>query len=352
MPIDLNEHLKKKQQSMNNKPESNDNEPPRWKPSNNDNNNGGFGFNGNFGLSPKFITTLIVIFVLVFLFITAKPFITISSGEVGIKVDLGAYQEKPLEPGLHFFIPIIQKIIIVDARIKTLNFTGEEDMERRGSQSITQKAPIQVRDKLGLDVGIELTIKYQIDREQVARTISNYTESWDLVIINPAISEVVGSVIGNYHAEDLPNKRDVIAKQISENFNNKINAIEHKPVRIESVELRKIILPSQVKDKIEQVQVAKQEAEKAIQEARAMRERAQGKADAEIIEANGKAKANRVISDSLSQKLLELRQIETQGKFNDALKENKDAQIFLTPGGAVPNIWVDSKNPKINSSIK
>jgi len=32
-----------------------------------------------------------------------------------------------------------------------------------------------------------------------------------------------------------------------------------------------------------------------------------------------------------------------QGKFNDALRVNKDAQIFLTPGGAVPNIWVDAK---------
>ena len=28
----------------------------------------------------------------------------------------------------------------------------------------------------------------------------------------------------------------------------------------------------------------------------------------------------------------------------EALKDNKDAQIFLTPGGAVPNIWVDSKS--------
>jgi len=32
-----------------------------------------------------------------------------------------------------------------------------------------------------------------------------------------------------------------------------------------------------------------------------------------------------------------------QGKFNEALKVNRDAQIFLTPGGAVPNIWVDAK---------
>ena len=69
------------------------------------------------------------------------------------------------------------------------------------------------------------------------------------------------------------------------------------------------------------------------------------------IEAKAQSQANRLISESLSSRLLELRQIETQSKFNEALRENRDAQIFLTPGGAVPNIWVDSKNTKKATSV-
>jgi len=42
--------------------------------------------------------------------------------------------------------------------------------------------------------------------------------------------------------------------------------------------------------------------------------------------------------------MLTLKQIEVQGQFNEALKNNTDAKIFLTPGGAVPNIWLDSKD--------
>ncbi|MCG3720571.1 prohibitin family protein, partial [Aliarcobacter butzleri] len=54
--------------------------------------------------------------------------------------------------------------------------------------------------------------------------------------------------------------------------------------------------------------------------------------------------ANKEIAQSLTQNLLQMQQIEVQGKFNEALRENKDAKIFLTPGGATPNIWVDTKD--------
>ena len=130
------------------------------------------------------------------------------------------------------------------------------------------------------------------------------------------------------------------------------------------MQLREIVLPEKIKAQIEQVQVARQEAERvryevdrakqeaekvaalAKGEADANRVKAQGVADAITIEAKAQSQANKLIADSLSQRLLELRQIEVQGKFNEALKENTNAQIFLAPGGSVPNIWVDSKSKR------
>ena len=46
-----------------------------------------------------------------------------------------------------------------------------------------------------------------------------------------------------------------------------------------------------------------------------------------------------------------MQQIEVQGKFNEALRENKDAKIFLTPGGSTPNIWVDTKDKPRDAAI-
>lgn len=350
MPIDLNERREK--QNKETKPQST---PPS--------NNGGGGNNGNnwnnrgnkgggFNMdsiqmpnfSGKFIGILILVLIIAFFFILARPFIVINSGEVGIKVNLGEYQQTPLQPGLHFFVPILQNIIIVDTRVRTQNFVGSDETDRKTNTSTIYKNPIQVRDKLGLDVFIELTLKYRLKSERASEIIRDYTMLWDENIVVPYILEAVGSTVGNFNAEELPSKRDEVAKLIIANFKNKIDSIKDQPIVYDSIELRKIILPQEVKIKIEQVQVAKQEAERAKQEANALRERAQGKADASITEAKGQAEANRLVSESLSQRLLELRQIEMQGKFNDALRDNRDAQIFLTPGGAVPNIWVDTKN--------
>ena len=92
-------------------------------------------------------------------------------------------------------------------------------------------------------------------------------------------------------------------------------------------------------------------AAEAEGKANAVKIAAEGKANAIKIEADATAQANKVISSSLTEKLLQMEQIKVQGQFNDALRENKDAKIFLTPGGSTPNIWVDMKDPQRQSAI-
>lgn len=342
MPIDLNEH-RNKQQSNTPKQTQQHNDMS----GSNKNNKGGFSADSMPSMpSKKFFTIIIFVVVLTIVFVVARPFVIINSGEVGIKVNLGKYDDIPLMPGLHFFVPIIQQIIVVDTRMRVLHFSRNEDMGSvgRDDQSVLRNDAISVMDSRGLPVSIELTVQYRLDPDKVPETIKNYRISWEQKIINPVIRDVVRSVVGNYPAEDLPNKRDEIAGLITSSFETKLRATPNQPVIFDSIQLREIVLPPMVKERIEQVQAAKQEADRAKQEANALRERAQGRADAAIIEAKGQAQANQLLSESLSQRLLDLRQIEVQGKFNEALKENKDAQIFLTPGGSVPNIWVDSKS--------
>ncbi|PAF51844.1 hypothetical protein BKH43_01010 [Helicobacter sp. 13S00401-1] len=377
MPIDLNEHLKRKREQgggaprndRNDRNDSNRNDDnrqqgPKRRPQ-------GFNFNGggnigNFFSSKKGIA-LIIIIIIVIILIIARPFETIESGEIGIKVTTGKYDNVPLQPGIHFFIPGIQRIIIVDTKVRTWNFTGVEDSMPRANQGILRSGAINVMDARGLTVSIELTVQYQLNAATAPQTIASYGMGWENKIIGPVVLEAVRTVVGNYPAEELPNKRNEIANKIEDVIRAKLTSGDSPAVRLSSVQLREISLPANIRAQIEKVQearqrseqaklevdIAKQEAAKKIAlskgEAESSITRAKGVAESTIIEAKAKSTANKEIAQSLSNNLLRLREIETQAKFNEALQVNKNAQIMLLPGGAVPNIWVDSKSKAYNS---
>lgn len=341
------------------------------KNSNNSNNSGG----GNFTPPevPNFLNKPIVwiIGILIILGIFAKPFVVINQGEVGILSTTGKFDDKPLGAGMHFYIPILQKVYIVDTRVHIINYKRNAEVGSMNDESGSIKLypAINVLDSRGLPVTIELTVGYRLNPATAAQTIANYGFNWEDKIINPLVRDVVRNVIGRFPAEDLPIKRNQISTLINAEIEKQLEKLQFNPVILESIQLREIVLPQKIKDQIEAVQIAKQQAERvkyevltAEQEAQkraalargvadAKKIQAQGEADAITIKAKADANANKLISNSLTPKLLKLKQIEVQGKFNDALKVNKNAQIFLTPGGAVPNIWIDAKDKQKATAV-
>ena len=360
MPADMNDYFKKRQGS-----------------GSNGGGNGGGGshmnapkmpeFNFNFGGKMWLVYTLIAFVAVIFL---TKPFVIIDEGERGIKVTTGKYEPIAMEPGFHILIPFIQKVIIVDTKVRIINYKRGVDNIGTSKSGIKSNDPITVLDKRGLPVTIELTVQYQLNPKFAAQTIATWGLSWEDKIINPVVRDVVRTVVGKYDAETLPNKRNEIAIAIETDIRKSVDKLENAPAILRSIQLREIGLPQKVKDQIERVQVAKQEVERAQQEverakqvafkaqetargiAEAKKIEAEGIAMAKKIEAEGIARANTLISKSLTTNLLKMEQLKVQQKFNEALKVNKDAKIFLTPGGSTPNIWVDMKNPQKRTTAR
>jgi len=352
MPADMNDYFKKK------------------KPNNTNLNNNRNGNENNFE-NPmnnigKGASWIFIIIAIGFGISVLKPFTIINSGEVGIKVNTGKFEQVALPAGLHFYIPVLQKIIPVNTRIRLITYsninTGALGDTYRGFEGGLRRNPaISVLDKRGLTVNIDIAVQYRLKAESAPATIEKWGSSWEEKIINSKVREVVRDVVGQYTAEQLPEMRNQIASAIETKVKTSVDELPNQPVILTSVELRTINLPTKIKDQIERVQIAKQEvtiaeqekekakqqAQKAAEVARGEAERnrieAQGEADKIRIEAEEQAKANLLISKSLTPELLQLEQIKTQGKFNEALKVNRDAKIFLTPGGAVPNIWVGTQ---------
>ncbi|HLD23418.1 MAG TPA: prohibitin family protein, partial [Sulfuricurvum sp.] len=229
----------------------------------------GGGFNApkppkfDFNMNPQKAGMLWIIGGIILLLILAKPFIIITEGERGILSTNGKYEDQALMPGLHFLIPFIQKVYLVDTKVRIINYADKIERASTAGDGIVLKPAITVLDKRGLPVTIELTVQYRLNAQLAAQTISNWGFSWEDKIIDPVARDVVRNVIGQYDAETLPIMRNAIALKIEAGIRSSVDRQKNGPADLESIQLREIGLPQKVKDQIERVQVAKQEVEKA-----------------------------------------------------------------------------------------
>ena len=148
MPID-NDYFKNRQKQNGGSNNSN----------NNSNNSGGGDYQPpfeapemfkNFGKGSGLVYVIILI---VITLVMAKPFVIIESGQVGIKVTTGKYETIPLQPGFHLYIPVIQKVITVDTKVRLINYKSIEDMSGFDS-GIKINPAINILDARGLPVSI------------------------------------------------------------------------------------------------------------------------------------------------------------------------------------------------------
>lgn len=273
-------------------------------------------------------------------------------------------------PGLHFKIPIIQDIKIVDVKVHTINYKGSQD--RPDKEGLIEKPSINVLDERGLPVRIELTVQYRLIPDQASEMIQEWGWNWEDKLVNPTIRDVVRDVIGEYPAEKLPVKRQEIGVKIEEGIKKAIKNVSKNKVQVIGVQLRDIKLPPRIAQKIEEVQIAKQEAEKmkyveekakkeqevrrikaetekiekiikAEAEAEKRVKEAEGRAKARILEAEAQAKANRLLSKSIDKKILEWKEIQVQEKLMEAIKENKNNNIFLNIPQGNMHYWLNKR---------
>ena len=118
-------------------------------------------------------------------------------------------------------------------------------------------------------------------------------------VIQPAIRSAARSVIGRYTPDDLySTKRDAIQVEIYEETKK---ILDKQYVQLNEVLVRDVTLPPTIKEAIERK--LKQEQESLEYEFRL--ESARKEAEKVIIEAKGKAESNRILSASLTDKILQ-----------------------------------------------
>jgi regulator of protease activity HflC (stomatin/prohibitin superfamily) len=163
---------------------------------------------------------------------------------------------------------------------------------------------MKVLSSNGLDIILETTAWYLPKSEDLGRLHQEKGENYLERIIQPALRSAARSVVGRYTPEQLySSKRDIIQTEI---FDETKKILDNQYIQLNDVLVRDVTLPSTIKDAIERK--LKQEQESLEYEFRLVT--AAKEAEKVIIEAQGKADANRILSASLNNNILQDKGIE------------------------------------------
>ncbi|WP_289042213.1 prohibitin family protein [uncultured Zobellia sp.] len=256
---------------------------------------------------PKIALPVIFAFIFIIILIS-KSAVTIGSGEAGVlyKTFGGGVvtDEAPLGEGFHIVAPW-NKVFIYEVR----------------QQEVLEK--MNVLSSNGLDIKLEASAWFEPIRSDLGKLHQEKGEAYVQRVLLPTIRSAARSVVGRYTPEQLySSKRDAIQQEI---FDETQKIVSGQYIQLNEILVRDVTLPPTIKDAIERK--LKQEQESLEYEFRLVT--AQKEAEKVTIEAQGKADANRILSASLTDKILQDKGIDATLE----LSKSPNAKVIVVGGG-------------------
>ena len=230
-----------------------------------------------------------VFVILLLIIIISKSAVVIGSGEAGVLYKTlgdGVVTDKPpLGEGFHIVAPW-NRVFVYEVR----------------RQEIFEK--MKVLSSNGLDIQLDASAWYMPQYNELGKLHQEIGENYLQRILLPTIRSAARSVVGRYTPEQLySSKRDAIQAEI---FEETKKIVSDQYIVLDEILVRDVTLPPTIKEAIERK--LKQEQESLEYEFRL--EKAEKEAERQRIEAQGKADANRILSASLTDKILQDKGIE------------------------------------------
>ncbi len=267
----------------------------------------------------KILPTAIIVFIIILLIILwSRITVTIDSGEAGVMFRLfgGVNTETTYGEGFHIISPL-NKMYKYNVR----------------QQEVSEK--MSVLSSNGLEISVDVSIWYQPAYNKLGMLHQEKGQNYLNTIVKPAIRSATRSVIGRYTPEQIySTKRDAIQDEIGEETKN---ILVSQYVQLNEVLVRDVTLPPTIKQAIESK--LKQEQESLEYEFKL--QKAKKEAERQRIDAEGKAAANKILSASLTDKILREKGIEATLK----LAQSPNAKVVVVGSGkdGLPLILGDSK---------
>ncbi len=251
--------------------------------------------------------------------------VVVPPGQAGVVVFFGSVGKAALPAGLHLINPLSR---VVEMEVRTRNYTmstvGDEG-QRRGDDSIA------VITADGLTVKLDVSVLYSLQQAKLPEIYLTLGEDVEERLIRGAIRAAIRDAAANQIATDLyAAKRQIFVETISKTLAQNLG---QRGITLEQVLLRDVKLPDQITKAINEKIAADQEAQKMT----FVLQREKQEAERKRIEAEGQAKAQSIVSASLTPQIIEWQRIQ-------ALKEiGAKGNLIITDGKAQPMIQIPAR---------
>jgi regulator of protease activity HflC (stomatin/prohibitin superfamily) len=255
---------------------------------------------------------VVIVVIVLFLLFAFKPWAQVGAGERGIMLNFGAVENTVLGEGIHFRVPIMQTVVLMDVQIqKAITDAGAASSDLQ-------------------DVDLSVALNYHIIPDMANIVYQSIGVEFKARIIDPAIQEVMKAVTARYTAEELITKRPAVSTEMKDALTQRM--LESN-IAVDAFSIVSFSFSQTFTDAIEAKQTAEQNALKAKRDL----DRIRVEAEQTIAAATAEAEALRLQKMNISPDLIELRKIEANlkaiEKWNGILPE-------VTGAGAVPFIGV------------
>ena len=242
----------------------------------------------------------------------------IEAGEVGVVYSMkDGVQDELLQQGVHFINPFykVNEFPVSQQQLVLSNNPADYNSNSHADWHVDAPAD-------GGMVKLNLTVNYNFIPERVTGLYERFRGmDGDTLVENMVQNSIIAyikEVTPQFSVMDIySTKRAEVGQAITDYLNEKLN--DEYGINIASALIIDVQLDETLMQKIQAKEQAKQDAEKAeldkqtaIAQAETDKVKAQSKADVAIIEAEAEAEANRLISESITPELIQMKEAEAR----------------------------------------
>lgn len=260
-----------------------------------------------------------VVAAVIALIIVITCVVRVPVGYVGVVYSANGAEQATLSQGWHFTSPMkhIANFPISQQQIVFSNDPEDYGVKEHADWHIDAPAS-------GGMVGINLTVNYNFLPDRVVELYTKFGgidgESLVASKIQNSIISYVKDVTPRFTVMDIySDKKSEVNSAITEYLNEKLSS--EYGINVSSALVIDVDLDDALKDKIRAKEQAKQDAEiaelnkqTALAQAETDKVKAQAEADIKVIEAQAEAESNRIISESITDNLIKMKEAEARLK--------------------------------------